>query len=125
MTEKINKGLKVEGKSGKKYSFKIYEIEEKLESLDGLCSEFKKVGGLYIFTKRHETDTNQYSHTRIYCGKTKDLSERFDDHHKEECIMENNPNCICIMQENDEKEREAIETYILENKNFLCNEMLN
>jgi len=106
--------LTVIGKSKKVYEFVIYT----------LSTEFKEVGGIYIFTKRYKNG-DKYSHTFIYCGKTDDLSTRFDNHHKAACIKKNNANCICVMAVNTEKERTLIEKDILTGNDFTCNEVLN
>lgn len=102
------------GASGKEYSFSMYTLD----------TDFKAVGGIYVFTNRH-IDGDRYSHTLIYCGKTGDLSTRFDNHHKAACIKKNNANCICVLQVDSEKERTNIETDLLEGNKFTCNEVLN
>jgi len=106
--------LTITGISKKVYQFIIYPIDTK----------FYPVGGVYIFTKRDKRGY-QYHHELIYCGKTKDLSTRFDHHHKEDDINEHDANCICVMRVNTEKERTLIEEDILANNNFVCNEILN
>lgn len=74
--------LTIIGKSGKKYEFNIYTLD----------TNFNPVGGVYIFIRLYK---NQYS--LIYCGKTEDLSTRFDNHHKADCIEDNNANRLCVM----------------------------
>lgn len=98
------------GKSGKQYVFSIYNT----------VTSFKAIGGIYIFLRK-EQDT--YYH--VYCGKTDNLSTRFDNHHKADCIRKNGANRICAMLVSTEKERTTIEEDILANNNFSCNEMLN
>ncbi len=108
--------LTVTGKSRKEYKFNIYTLDTK----------FVKAGAIYIFTKRIKQSTgDNYNHDFVYCGKTEDLSTRFDNHHKEDCIKKNNANCICILQVETEKERTTIEEDILKGNNFRCNDMLN
>ena len=60
------------GHSGEAYSFETFET----------YGHFKKFAGLYIFEKCH--DTNGW--TPVYIGQTENLGERFDDHHKIDCI---------------------------------------
>ena len=60
------------GKSGNSYKYHIYKLPP----------NFKNASGNYIFTK---LNTNN-KWVPIYIGETKDLSERFDDHHKMPCI---------------------------------------
>lgn len=106
--------LEVTGKSKKVYKFEIYTLD----------TEFNAVGGVYIFTQR-TMNKRGYSHKLIYCGKTENLSTRFYNHHKADCIKRNNANCICVMGVSTEKERTAIEKDILENYDFACNDVLN
>ncbi|HVT84082.1 MAG TPA: hypothetical protein VHD35_02725 [Chitinophagaceae bacterium] len=103
--------LNLKGKSGTIYVFTLY---------NGI-PELGKAGGLYIFTK---ADTNG-NHTRIYLGRTGDLSVRFDDHHKAECIKKNGATHfgVCLMSE--EKERVNAEADLLAALNFTCNEVMN
>lgn len=89
------------GKSGTGYSFAVYS----------LGTEFKALGAVYIITKRSsDSITGKFSHSAIYVGQTGDLSTRFIDHHKDQCFTKNDANCICILVENGEKARLAIET---------------
>jgi len=60
------------GSSGAKYKFDIYEIG----------TNFNSLPGNYVFSK--ETKPGMWA--PIYIGQTKDLSERFNDHHKMEMI---------------------------------------
>lgn len=106
--------LTVTGKSGQVYEFNIY----------GLDTEFNEVGGIYIFTRRYR-NRDKYSHNFIYCGKTENLSTRFNNHHKADCIKRNNANCICVMRVDSDEERSKIETDILKGNEFTCNEVLN
>ena len=60
------------GASGETYKYWIYSAGASL----------KAEGGNYIFAR--ETSPGQF--TPVYIGETSDLSERFDDHHKADCI---------------------------------------
>lgn len=104
----------LKGKSGTEYSFGIYSLD----------TSFNEVGGVYIFTKRVKNE-NKYSHTNIYIGKTDDLSTRFNNHHKKNCISQNKANCICVKQVDSEKERTEIETDLLLGNSTPCNEINN
>lgn len=75
-----NYQLQIYGKSNKKYIFDIFSLD----------TQFKPVGGIYIFTQRIASQTIP-EHKLIYCGKTNDLSKRFDNHHKEDCIKRQVP----------------------------------
>lgn len=63
------------GASGRKYLYRIYPIGQ----------AFKAVAGNYIFAKEIEYNLFQ----PVYVGETSDLSERFDYHHKKNCIQRN------------------------------------
>lgn len=103
------------GKSGKKYLFNIYSTD----------TSFQATGAIYLFTKRKLATDKKHYHTLIYCGITGDLSERFNNHHKDHCIEKNGANCICTMSIEKEEMRKQIEADILKAKNCACNEVLN
>lgn len=115
MTKVTEAKLTIKGKSNKEYQLDIYSLD----------TNFKAIGGIYIFTRRYQGKDDKYYHDFIYCGKTEDLSIRFDNHHKEDCIKENNANCISIIAISNEEERTGIEDDILLGNNFSCNEVLN
>ena len=92
----------IKGKSGNTHSFDIYLLD----------TEFNKVAGVYIFTRRSKQTDGTFSHNIIYCGISNDLSTRFSGHHKEADIKKQNANCICIMVVSDEKQRTNIESDI-------------
>ena len=69
------------GETGTNYKYWVYEIGHSL----------KAEGGNYIFTKRDSDGV----HTPIYIGETGDLSDRFDNHHKAECIRGEGATLIC------------------------------
>ena len=100
------------GKSGKKYEFAIYEIG----------TSFKAIGGVYTFTKQYKKSDGNFSHGTIYVGETEDLSTRFDNHHKQECIGRENANCISVHPDENGESRLAKEKDILENYDWKCND---
>ncbi len=106
--------IKFIGKSGKKYQFYIYE----------LAASFKKVGGNYVFTERTTKQDGSSTHEIIYVGKTEDLSTRFQNHHKADCISKNGANRICVRQVDTENERDSIEKDLIKNYNPVCNDQL-
>jgi hypothetical protein len=61
-----------EGTSGTTYKYYIYDLNEAHDA----------VPANYVFAK--ETKPNTYA--PIYIGETGDISERFDNHHKIDCI---------------------------------------
>jgi len=89
-----------------------------------LDTSFKEVGGIYVFTKRVKINEG-FMHSNIYIGRTNDLSSRFENHHKEKCILKNNANCICVMQVDNDNTRAKIETDLLLGNKTPCNEVNN
>lgn len=103
--------LRVTGLSKKVYKFAIYPTDE----------PFKRLGGIYIYGRRY----GKKEFDPIYCGRAKDFSKRFENHHKGQEIADLNPNCICILLEPTKRGRKRIETDILKDNLFHCNEVLN
>lgn len=103
-----------QGQTGNKYSFNVY----------GLDTNFKQVGAVYCFTKRTINKDGIGEHDIIYVGITNDLSVRFDDHHKQECINRNGANCICVHQEDSEEERKKTEEDLIQKFKPKCNDNL-
>lgn len=99
------------GKSGNKYTFNVYSFD----------TDFKAIGAVYFVTERTEKADGTGSHTRIYVGQTGDLSERIDNHHKQDCFEENDANCICVHSESNEDKRLEIEADLIDNYNPPCN----
>ncbi|WP_304952242.1 GIY-YIG nuclease family protein [uncultured Alistipes sp.] len=116
---KIGSSLTVVGSSKTEYKFDVYTISN-FDDID-----FDAEGGIYIFTRRKIDDNGKYRHQIIYCGKTNDLSSRFNNHHKEKDIIKHHANCICVKIVSTENERDKIERDILEGNNFPCNDQLN
>ena len=111
---KLNATLTLEGKSGKSYKFKLFDENTK----------FKSISAVYLFTKRAENDNGGFSHKYVYIGQAKDLSQRFDNHHKAKCIANNKANCIGV-HSCEESELDEIEKDLLLNNKTKCNEKLN
>ncbi len=99
------------GSSGKKYKFNIYPYS----------TQFETVGAVYYISKRTEKADGSGSHSKIYIGQTGDLSERFDNHHKESCFKKHGANCISIHQEPDEDKRIEIEQDLIDAYDPPCN----
>lgn len=103
------------GRSGKKYTFKLYLIGTK----------FNKVGAVYYIGKRmKKPNINSYTYKDIYFGETSDLSTRFESHHKQSCFDTNNANAIGVFREGNEAKRKNIERDILQSYLPSCNEQV-
>jgi len=113
--------LTLNGISGKEYIFDLYVFDDFSE----LRNAFLARPGLYLFTRRRATSEG-FTHDLVYLGETKNLSNRFDNHHKEAEIKAHYANCIGIhAAPTDEEQRKQIETDILASYDFPCNEQLN
>ena len=100
--------VRIKGKSGKEYKFRAYPLNTK----------FDNFGAVYFITSRNQDPDGRVSHSRIYCGRTSDLSIRI---HTTASFKENNANCICILPQEDKDSRTEIESDIKQNYTLLCN----
>lgn len=75
MSETKTKTIEWRGASGKSYKYWIHRLPP----------NFSPVPGNYIFAK--EVSPGKWK--PIYIGQSDDLSERFDNHHKADCIARN------------------------------------
>jgi hypothetical protein len=103
--------LTITGKSQTKYTFSMYPLPV----------NFTKVAGLYLFTRLEGNGL----HTYVYLGKAVDLSVRFDDHHKKDCIKKNKASHLSICLIADEKTRDKAEVDVLEAIKTSCNDQHN
>jgi len=95
------------GASGGRYSFDVYSWGQ----------AFRALGGVYLVLRR----TANGNYDVLYVGQTGDLSERFDQHHKQGCFDRNQRTHIGILLEGSEQRRLAIEQDLLGNYKTVCN----
>lgn len=117
MVRELNKTTTLTGTSNKQYRFELWGFDD----FDDVKNTFTG-GGLYLFTNRYK-DGDVYRHSYLYLGETGDYYTRYNSHHKEFCIRDNNANCIGFysMPNATEEERKTAENDILSNYNFPCN----
>ena len=121
MVVDLNTTITIQGMSGTNYIFNVYGFTK----FSDLVDAFKNISALYAFTNRFPQGTS-FTHDLIYVGETNDLSIRFNNHHKENCIMKGNANCICIHSfHGTDSERLAAETDILNAFDLPCNDKNN
>jgi len=122
MVRELNKVTTLTGKSGKKYEFFLWSFDE----FDDIQRTFKG-SGLYLFTNRHKDERGVFKHSYIYLGETGDYFTRYDNHHKEKCIVTHNSNCIGFysMPNSSEEERIDLEDDLLAAYFFPCNKADN
>jgi excinuclease UvrABC nuclease subunit len=98
--------VSVVGASGRSYEFMVYPWGQ----------AFNPVGGVYLVLKRKIGN-----YEILYIGQTRDLSERFDDHHKQGCFDRNDRTHIGVLVVSTEQERLAIERDLLGHYKTACN----
>lgn len=121
MVEDLNTTITIKGMSGANYYFNVYGFSQ----FSDLVDAFKPISALYAFTRRFSQGSS-YTHDLVYVGETGNLSTRFNNHHKEECITKAYANCICIHSfHGTELERLAAEADILNAFDLPCNDKNN
>jgi predicted GIY-YIG superfamily endonuclease len=96
------------GQSGTKYTYYVYTIGTK----------FTEVPGNYIFCKKNSAGL----WVAIYVGETGDLSQRFDGHHANACIVRNGATHIHVHKSStDRQTRLTEETDLRERYEPTCN----
>lgn len=107
-----SENLDIPGKSGTKYSFRVYSLGQ----------AFNRVGAAYAILKRERnSEDTAWEYTRVYIGETGTLDTRFYDHHKEKCFKEEGANCIAVHVDSSEESRRAKEQDILNEGVWPCN----
>ena len=100
--------IKWVGQLGEEYTYWAYEIG----------TTFSKAPANYIFAKATKPETL----LAIYIGETEDISERFDYHHKIDCIRRNGATHICTHKSSDDKKvRYEEESDLIANYHPVCN----
>ena len=117
MVYELGKTTKLTGVSGKEYLFNLWTFDD----FDDVKQTFRGCG-LYLFTNRH-LDGGKYRHTYIYIGQTGDFYTRYNNHHKENCLRNQEVNCIGFfsMPNSVEEDRKTVENDILSKYDFPCN----
>ncbi len=98
--------LTLKGVSGNSYTFEVFPMG----------TSFNAIGGVYYISKRVNRN-----HTNIYVGQTGDLSERFKNHHKANCFLKHNANCISVYRCDSEDRRLLVEQDLIAGLNPPCN----
>ena len=95
------------GASGAQFEFDVYRWG----------TSFNSIGGLYLVLKKQLTG----KYDLLYVGQTGDLSERFDNHHKQSSFDRHGKTHIAVRGENTEKKRLAVEADLIQNYQPVCN----
>lgn len=99
--------IQIAGKSGTKYKFGVYPYD----------TEWKEIGAVYVVSTRKSAG----NHTFIYVGQTDNLKERHGNHHKADCFTRHNRNALCVLVDNSQQRRVAIEADLLASRTWPCN----
>ena len=113
--------LMLSGKSGRSYTFKIYEFDT-MEALDDAIRDFRQAG-LYVFANRNIKPSDNNWFTINYIGETDDYSKRdYSSHHKKDEIVSKKSDIwgFCILS-GTERERKEIEADLIEKYFPSCN----
>jgi len=95
------------GASGTAYEFEVH----------AWGTQLRAIGGVYLVLKKPPSDDYKV----LYVGQTGDLSERFDNHHKESCFTRNGRTHIGARVEESEARRLAIEADLIRKYSPPCN----
>ena len=91
------------GASGHQYIFQVYP----------LGTEFKDIGGVYIFTRREINSQDSVTHNLLYIGRSISLPRRLMKHDKWNAVLRNGGNCVCVYSEPNDKDRNRIESDLI------------
>ena len=100
----------VRGKSGQ-YAFEVFSLD----------AEIKDGSAIYLISKRM-TDKNGRGHHKFVCiGQTESLLGDIKKHAKDKCIKQHKANVVCLLREENEKNRLKIETDLRQAHTIACN----
>jgi hypothetical protein len=100
----------VRGKSGQ-YAFEVFSLD----------AEIKDGSAIYLISKRM-TDKSGRGHHKFVCiGQTESLLGDIKKHKKDKCIKQHKANVICLLREDNEKNRLKIETDLRLAHTIVCN----
>lgn len=99
--------ITLQGASGRTYDFDVYPWN----------TSFNAIGAVYAVLNQ-----NGSNFTILYIGQTGDLSDRFDNHHKQGCFDRHNKTHIAIHPEPSESRRFDIEADLVRNYSPPCND---
>lgn len=93
-----------------KYDFQVFALDEK----------FDHIKAVYIISKR-KTDRKKRGHHKLVCiGQTDSVIDGIKEHKKDKCIRRNDANVICLLKEEDEKNRLRIAADLREAHAIAC-----
>lgn len=107
MSQAAKQTITISGKSKRTYKFDLYPKSYSWNS----------VAGVYLVLRQ-----SMSKYDPIYIGETSDLGDRFQNHHKRTCFERNGWTHLGFLHEKNLKKRRAIESDILGNYKWYCND---
>ncbi len=101
------------GTSGNDYQTIVFPFNTKFKA---------GIGGVYMVTKRSETDDGKITHEPFFLGSAQDLVESFKYHSMQYQFKKYEVNSICVIRETDEGRRKEIFSDLIEKYRPLLNE---
>ncbi|RKU28976.1 hypothetical protein C6497_07210 [Candidatus Poribacteria bacterium] len=88
------------GVTGHQYIFQVYPIG----------TEFKDIGGVYIFSRREINSQGSGTHNLLYIGQSISFPRRLTRlHDKWNSVFRNGGNCVCVYSDLNDGNRNKIE----------------
>jgi hypothetical protein len=84
-------------KNGDKHRFKVFP----------LSTRFRKMGGVFLITRRRHCNQGGYRHKILYIGSTEDFSQPFEAHLKAQTLKRIGANCICVQSDQSQESRQG------------------
>lgn len=101
------------GRSGEQYRFDVWPVE----------TRFKALAGVFFVTKRaYENSTYRRAcHESIFIGQTASLADPLGTGSQLSCFSKHGANCVCILLNENEERRSAIEQDLIAVHHPSCN----
>lgn len=104
--------LILHGKSGKRYHFDLFPINQ----------PYPNQSGIYIFSNRHQLGEH-FNHSLIYIGTAKSFLKEIDNQMHKDYISQHQVNCIGLLLHLSETDRTTIQKDLLITNKTPCNEV--
>ena len=98
---------------GKKslYSFEVFP----------LTAEIEETSAIYVISKRKTDKSGRAHHAFVCIGQTDSITGEIKKHQKGKCVKQHAANVICLLKENNPKNRERIEADLKAAHATVCN----
>lgn len=92
------------------YNFEVFPIE----------IEFQEIPAVFIISRRKTDKFGKGHHKMICIGQTESIIKELKKHKKGKCLKQNKANVLCILNEENEKNRLKIEEDLRSAHKVLC-----